>query len=295
MRLSWRLRLNYSEYSDLVVDDSAENYKMVWIVRPQDLHTDLNNLSGKALNQRQRGSVLVQYSCLNSATPLELWWSVGWVHLSGSSSWQNTFRQHSSTAGECDLMCCDRQTQNCTSAWVTLHSQAVTPETVGATVGPQCNKIPRTGNARLLVLFSLKAHSLLQTVFMWACMFLSRVITHICTHTTARPAVSCHFPPPPHVVLAAAGANHDIVPLCFLLACCWVHHWNMKPTLKEPIRISKRVSNKYYVLQSTAWGEKIEKQLATTRLDQSKFYYFIHHFSLFILKRENVAFIFTPL
>ncbi len=250
---------------------------MVWTVRPQDLHTDLN-LSGKALNPRQRGSVLVQYSCLNSATPLELWWSVGWVHLSGPSSWQNTFRQHSGTDGECDLMCCDRRTQNGTSAWVTLHSRAVTPETVGATVGPQCNEIPPTGNARLLVPFALKAYSLLQTGFTWACVF----------HKAAWPAVSCNFHPTCSLSCCRCKAWHCAI----VLVKFTIFHWL---TQKESIRISKRVSNKYYVLQSTAWGEKIEKQLATSRLAQSLFYYFIHHFSLFILKRETVAFIFAPL
>lgn len=111
-----------------------------------------------------RGTAPVQFSCLNSATPLELWWSVHWVHLSGSSGWQNTFRQHSSTAGECDLICDDGETQNCTWAWLTLHSETLT---LGATVRSQCNTIPLMGNARLLVPFALKALLSVQDSFLW--------------------------------------------------------------------------------------------------------------------------------
>lgn len=132
---------------------------MAGIIRPPDPPTDLN-LSEKTAVQRRCGSALVQQSCLKSATPLELWWSVGWVHLSGSSSWQNKFRQRSSTAAERDLSRCDRRTWNRTWAWVTLHSESYTPETVGA-AGPRCNKNPL--NWSFTSRFTLKAQQSFQT------------------------------------------------------------------------------------------------------------------------------------
>lgn len=95
---------------------------------------------------RQRDSVLVQHSRLNAAKPIELWWSVGWVHLADSASWQNGFRQLSCTAGKkSDLIRSDRWTRNCTSARVTLHSTTATPETAGASLKPRSN--PESSNA----------------------------------------------------------------------------------------------------------------------------------------------------
>lgn len=107
--------------------------------------------------------ILVQSSCLNAAKPIELWWSVGWVHLSDSASWRNGFRQLSCTAGKSDLICSDRWTQNCTSARVTLHSTTATPETAGASLKPRSNRNHLMRAGVYLCLLNFKARWSLYT------------------------------------------------------------------------------------------------------------------------------------
>lgn len=133
MKTDFVVIINFIKYSDgniLLAEYRAENKINVYKCETTFTYILMSGI-------RQRDSVMV---CLNAAKPIELWWSVGWVHLSDSASWQNGFRQLSCTAGKSDLICSDRWTQNCTSAWVTLHSTTATPETAGASLKPRSNR-----------------------------------------------------------------------------------------------------------------------------------------------------------
>lgn len=73
---------NFSKHTEPFV---AENSIMSFKKRKKKSLWDLICL---IIKPRQRASVTPRHWCLNPATALELWRSVGWLHVSGPSSWQ---------------------------------------------------------------------------------------------------------------------------------------------------------------------------------------------------------------